>query len=133
MNKAIVHGLLVILCILCSAGAAFSARAAGPDGRSTDVPQLMAKQGCTACHAMDSQRVGPAFGWVAYRYRGMPRDKAVSEAANFIISGGIGYWEPWVGALPMPSHSNMSRTEAEELARWILSRPPVKPPAKPGN
>lgn len=132
MNRPIAYALAVSVCaLLCGAGS-LPAQAANPAGSATDIQKQMAKEGCTACHATDSQ-VGPAFGWIAYRYQDIPRDKAVNAAADFIIGGGTGYWEPWVGALPMPSHSNMSKAEAEALARWILSRPPVKPPPKPGH
>lgn len=133
MNRAIVNGLFAFISLLICAGATLPANAAGSAGSGADVQHQLARQGCTACHALDSQRVGPAFGWIAYHYQGMSADKAVNQVADFIISGGTGYWEPWVGALPMPSHSNMSRAEAEKIARWILSRAPVKPPAKPGQ
>jgi cytochrome c len=133
VNRAIVYGLFASISVPLFAGAALQARAAGPGGDSGNVQQQMAKQGCTACHAVDSKLVGPAFGWIAYRYQDVARDKAVTEVADFIIKGGTGYWEPWVGSLPMPSHSAMSQTEAETLARWILSLQPVEPPAKPGQ
>lgn len=90
------------------------------------VPDMLKSNGCTGCHAAATKRVGPAWGWVAYHFKG--RKDAVETVANFIINGGIGYWKPWTNDLPMPAHHNLSKSRAETIARWILSRPPIKPP-----
>lgn len=87
---------------------------------------MLKSNGCTGCHAETGKRVGPAWGWVAYHFKG--QKGAVETVANFIINGGTGYWKPWTSDLPMPAHHNLSQSRAETIARWILSRPPVKPP-----
>jgi cytochrome c len=86
----------------------------------------MKQQGCFVCHAVDAKIVGPAYAWVAYRYRG---DKnAVVHLADKIIHGGAGVWNPWTGGIPMPPHPNLTLAQAEAMARWVLARKPVAPP-----
>lgn len=93
-----------------------------------DAQQLLQSNGCSACHAQDQKVVGPAWGWIAYRYQG--KKDAVDSVANFIINGGVGYWTPWTGGIPMPSHPNITKAQAEDIAKWVLAQPVVKPPAK---
>jgi len=84
-----------------------SAQAGGSEGE-----QLMAKNGCNACHAVDTKIVGPAFKDVAKK--GYTAEQIVSliykpNPAN------------WPGYPPMPPMSNVPKDEAEKLANWILS------------
>ena len=84
--------------------------------------QIMASQdlakskGCMACHAVDKKLVGPAFRDVAKRYAVTPNVEAM--LARSLQSGGGGKWGP----VPMPAQKNVSDTEAQELARWILQQ-----------
>lgn len=98
-----------------------------PAMAASNVQGLMQANGCSACHAANMKLVGPAWGWIAYRYQG--KKDAVKPVANFIIDGGVGYWKPWTGAIPMPSHPNITKAQAEDIAKWILAQPPIKPPA----
>ncbi len=91
------------------------------------VHHLMAGQGCFACHAIHSKLVGPAYAWVAYRYRS-DVGVAVVKLAHKIISGGAGYWNPWTGGLAMPAHPTLTLAEAEAMAHWVLARHPLAPP-----
>ncbi|GEM_PF-1192930 len=93
-----------------------------------NVSNMMSNRGCTACHAESNKVVGPAWGWVAYRYKGENHQKAVQAVAKFIIVGGTGYWSKWTGSMPMPSHPNISRKQVDAIATWILKQPPIKPP-----
>ena len=70
--------------------------------------------------------MGPAWDWIAYRYK--DKKNAVKSVAEFIINGGMGYWKPWTGGIPMPSHHNLSKAQAMAMARWILAQPAVKAP-----
>lgn len=98
-----------------------------PDYASaTGMQQTLKTNGCNGCHTTTAKLVGPAWGWVAYRYKG--KKNAASTVANFIVDGGTGYWEAWTSGIPMPSHHNLSKTRAETIAKWILSQPPIKPP-----
>lgn len=111
-----------------SLAAAAALMASVPAFAASSAQQLIQSNGCSACHAEKQKMVGPAWGWVAYRYQG--KKDAVSSVANFIINGGIGYWKPWTGGVPMPSHPNLTKAQAKTIAKWILSQPTIKPPAK---
>ena len=99
---------------------------AGSAWGADNTQQLLQANGCTGCHAAKTKVVGPSWGWIAYRYKG--RKNAAESVADFIINGGTGYWKPWTGGIPMPSHHNLSKTQAQAIAKWILAQPAVKPP-----
>jgi cytochrome c len=123
---------LKILAVLIPAvclGLAFSAQAASTDS-GVNVSKLMSSEGCSACHAEKTKRVGPAWGWVAWRYKDKKGASSVNDVANFIINGGTGYWKKWTGGIPMPAHGNLSQKQARAIAKWILKQPPIQPPKK---
>ncbi len=92
-----------------------------------EIKHFMTAQGCFACHAIDSKVVGPAYAWVAYRFRAQVAAATV-KLAHKIIAGGTGYWNPWTGGIAMPAHPNLTLAQAETLARWVLARHPLAPP-----
>jgi len=72
--------------------------------------KLIAKNGCTACHAVDTKIVGPAFKDIAKK--GYAPDRIVKliyqpEPSN------------WPGYTPMPPMTNVPKDEAEKIAKWI--------------
>lgn len=76
---------------------------------------LIAGSDCKACHQLAAKSVGPAFTEVAKRYRD---DKtATAKLANKIIIGGGGVW----GEHAMSAHPQLSREEATEMVKYILS------------
>ena len=78
---------------------------------------LATAKNCMACHQVDSRRVGPPFASVAKRYG--PGEGLRDYLAKTIREGGRGRW----GAVPMPAQPRVSDTEANDLAKWILSLP----------
>lgn len=94
-----------------AAGAVRVAAAAGANARD-----LMSKQACVACHAVDKEVVGPSFDSVRLRYEKKP--DAETYLADRIRQGGAGQW----GQVAMPAQQNLSETELRTLARWILRR-----------
>lgn len=76
---------------------------------------LAQKHSCTACHAVDTKLVGPAYADVAKKYKGQKNAEA-TLIAN-IKKGGSGKW----GAVPMPAQTTLSDADAKTLAKWILS------------
>ncbi|PIQ22014.1 MAG: hypothetical protein COW65_05550 [Cytophagales bacterium CG18_big_fil_WC_8_21_14_2_50_42_9] len=90
---------------------------------------LMDKSDCNACHSIDNKIVGPAFKDVAKKYKS---DKtAVAKLSDKIIKGGAGSW----GDIPMSPHPQVSKTDAAEMVKYILSLAPAtatKAPVKKG-
>ena len=76
---------------------------------------LAQQHSCTACHAVDTKLVGPAYSDVAKKYKGQ-KDAEATLIAN-IKKGGSGKW----GAVPMPAQTTLSDADAKTLAKWILS------------
>jgi cytochrome c551/c552 len=77
---------------------------------------LLDKNACSACHALDSQRVGPSFNDIAQKYAS--RGDAVAYLVQKIRSGGSGVW----GAMPMPPQP-IAEADAHTIARWIADTP----------
>lgn len=71
---------------------------------------------CHACHAVETESVGPAFNEIGQRYR--PRADAASYLAKVIAEGGSGQWTE---GHSMPGHPDLSVTELGYLSAFILS------------
>ena len=85
--------------------------------------ELIAASDCKACHQADAPSVGPSFMQISQKYGD---DKnAVSRLANKIITGGSGVW----GERAMSAHPQLSRDDASEIVKYILSLSTSKPPA----
>jgi cytochrome c551/c552 len=85
---------------------------------------LMDKSDCNACHSVDNKIVGPAFKDIAKKYKG---DKtAVTKLSDKIIKGGAGSW----GDIPMAPHPQISKADANEMVKYILSLAPATPAKK---
>ena len=94
------------------------------------MPDAAKKGGCLACHAIDKKVVGPAWAWVADKYKG---DKAKGKAAiiHQIVNGGKGLWTKYTGGVPMPPYGPRTTEEQRnELADFILDLTPMAPPDK---
>ena len=75
---------------------------------------LARTKNCMACHAVDRKLVGPSYKDIAARYT----VKDTAQLINSIQRGGAGRWGP----IPMPAQPNVSATEADALAKWILQQ-----------
>lgn len=78
---------------------------------------LARRNGCMACHGMVHKQVGPGFAQVADRYRN--DGNAPARLAAKIRSGSVGTW----GRVIMPRQAQVSESEAQTLAQWVLSQP----------
>ena len=99
---------------------------AGDEAPAGDTPvesvageSLAADRGCLACHRLDQKLIGPGFVEVAARYQ--TRADAAAYLAGKIQHGGSGVWG---GA--MPPQAQVSQSEAEAIATWLLSLPQSK-------
>ena len=76
---------------------------------------LIAGSDCAACHQMDIKSIGPSYVQIAEKYQG--QDDAVPYLATKIINGGGGVW----GETVMAAHPKLSNSEAQQMAKYILS------------
>lgn len=82
-----------------------------------DMPgeKLIAKSDCIGCHNKDTKIVGPAYVSIAARYEA--NDENIEMLSGKIINGGTGVW----GNIPMTPHPSISKEDAIEMAKYILS------------
>ena len=85
---------------------------------------LIGKSDCAGCHAVNEKSIGPSYQSVADRYRKDP--EAVKYLSGKIISGGGGVW----GEQAMAAHPDLSQSDAEQMAEYILSLAGPAPYAK---
>ena len=89
-----------------------AATAVGAGAAALAAIALMQKNGCGACHAIDSRIVGPGFREVANKYAG--RADAQAHLMGRIRSGGSGVW----GGVAMPPQA-LSEADAGVIAQWL--------------
>lgn len=77
--------------------------------------QLLTQSDCLSCHKEQEKLVGPAYKEVAQKYEAS--EKNYAYLAEKIISGGKGNW----GEIPMTPHPTLSKEDATEMAKYILS------------
>jgi cytochrome c len=78
--------------------------------------EIIKKARCTACHAVDQKRVGPAYKDVAAKYKGQP--DAVNKLMAKVRNGGAGNW----GEIPMMANGpdKISDADLKTAIEWIL-------------
>lgn len=70
---------------------------------------------CKTCHHATNKIIGPAHTDVAKKYEFTEAN--VKLLASKIINGGSGVW----GQIPMTAHVSISESDAEKMARYVLS------------
>ncbi len=88
--------------------------------RSEKGSELIAKSDCLACHKVKEKLVGPAYTAVAEKYP--LTDANINYLADKIIKGGKGVW----GEIPMTPHPAISKADAADMVRYILSLRGIK-------
>jgi len=76
---------------------------------------LLKKNGCTACHAIDKKIVGPAYNDVSAKYKGDA--SAPTKLMAKVKAGGSGVW----GQVPMPPNPQVKDDELKTMIGYILS------------
>src|SRR5438128_1700803 len=102
------HGILLAAGLFVAGGAN-----AALDNKAAE--ELMKKDGCAACHAVDKKIVGPAYQEVAAKYKG--DNDAAAKLIDKVKKGGVGVW----GETPMPPNTHVSDADINELVGWILT------------
>jgi cytochrome c551/c552 len=78
-----------------------------------EVPSLLAKNTCTACHSANKKQVGPAFAEIA------KRKYSADRIAQLIANPEPSNWPDF--STPMPPMPQVSKQEAKKIADWINS------------
>jgi len=102
------QGMLLATGLVIASGAS-----AALDNKAAE--DLMKKDGCAACHAIDKKIVGPAYQDVAAKYKGDAG--AAAKLADKVKKGGVGVW----GQIPMPPNAQVSDADIKNLVEWILT------------
>ncbi|MBS1487375.1 MAG: cytochrome c class I [Bacteroidetes bacterium] len=76
---------------------------------------LVKANDCKTCHDKTNKIIGPSHTDVAKKYDFT--DANVKKLAEKIIKGGSGNW----GQVPMTAHPNVSESDAELMAKYVLS------------
>ncbi len=76
---------------------------------------LVKASDCKTCHHATNKLIGPSHTEVANKYEFTAEN--VKYLAKRIIEGGSGVW----GELPMTPHADISQSDAEKMARYVLS------------
>src|SRR5262245_62276597 len=97
------------------AAQAASAQAAAAQA-SDPVTQLLNRNACLGCHAVDRRVIGPGFREVAARYQ--VDAAAAPKLAKKIKDGGQGAW----GQVPMPPNPGLSEADLKLLVDWVLAQ-----------
>ncbi len=77
--------------------------------------ELLKKNACTACHAVDKKLVGPGYKEVAAKYKG--QKDAAAKLADNVKKGSQGAWGP----IPMPPNPNVSDADVNAMIKFILA------------
>ena len=76
---------------------------------------LLKKNGCTACHAIDKKVIGPAYKEVAEKYRSDAG--AAAKLQDKVKKGGSGVWGP----VPMPPNTQVSDADIKAMVAYVLA------------
>lgn len=76
---------------------------------------LVKQNDCNTCHHKTNVLIGPSHKSVAEKYEFTEAN--VKMLAEKITKGGSGVW----GQIPMAAHVGMSQSDAEAMARYVLS------------
>lgn len=77
--------------------------------------ELLKRDGCAACHAVDKKLVGPSYKEIAGKYRGDAA--APTKLAAKVKAGSAGPW----GQVPMPPNPKVKDNDLKQMIAFILS------------
>ncbi len=84
--------------------------------------KLVKGNGCLACHAVDQNKVGPAYKVVAQRNKKLYGDKALAEIEKAINKGSKGKYKDLGISAVMPPYNYLGEKKIETIAKWILQQ-----------
>ncbi|MFC4447131.1 c-type cytochrome [Castellaniella denitrificans] len=104
--------LALSLSLLVMAQAAHAA----PD--FAQVKEILTKNACLACHAVDKKVVGPAYIDVAAKHKGQA--DAAEVLTKHIKGGSSGVYGP----IPMPPNVAVSDADVKTVVEWLVAGAP---------
>ena len=106
------HIAAILTGLLLMAGASAAQAGAGEDAANA--------LGCTACHAAQTQLVGPSYAAVAKRYNG-DKAKILEVIKDNVKNGASGNWADVTGGTPMPPQPQAAgkTDQLKAIAEWI--------------
>ena len=78
--------------------------------------RVLEQKNCLSCHDIEKKKIAPSFKSIAKRYSYNQIDQIIKSIKN----GSRGKWKGF--KLPMPPFKHLSDTDAESVAKWILSQ-----------
>jgi cytochrome c len=85
------------------------------NARFATAQKIMEKTDCKSCHKTADISVGPSFRAVALKYK--DQTDAIELLSDRVINGSTGVW----GQVAMAAHPSLSKDDASELIKFILS------------
>lgn len=89
---------------------------AAPD--YAEVQEILTKNACLACHAVDKKMIGPAYREVAKQHEG--EADAAEVIATHIREGSTGIYGP----IPMPPNPGITDDDLAKVVEWVLAGAP---------
>jgi cytochrome c len=100
----------------------------GAASAAPQMPEVARKAACITCHKVEKKLIGPAFAWIAHKYKDA-KEAGKKAIINQIINGGKGKWTKYTGMIIMPPYGQTTtESQRNELADFILNLDPVAPP-----
>jgi len=89
--------------------------AASADVEAVVVPEAaLTAGGCSGCHQMAGQLVGPGFDAIRTKYAGQEHAAYLRDK---IVNGGAGVW----GSMPMPPMPAVEEAALQQIVAWLTS------------
>ncbi|MBK7938359.1 MAG: ThuA domain-containing protein [Lewinellaceae bacterium] len=85
------------------------------NARFATAVKILEKTDCNACHKPAEKSIGPSYRDVALKYKGQA--DAIQVLSGRVIGGSTGVW----GQVAMAAHPALSKDDAAELIKYILS------------
>ncbi len=89
---------------------------AAPD--FAQVNEILSKNACLACHAVDKKVIGPAYMEVAAKHQGQADAAAI--LTKHIKEGSSGVYGP----IPMPPNVGISDADIKTVVEWLVAGAP---------
>lgn len=89
---------------------------AAPD--AAEVQEILKKNACLACHAVDKKILGPAYREIADKHK--DDANAADVLTQHVRDGSVGVW----GQVPMPPNPAISDEDLAKVVEWVLAGAP---------